>query len=440
MRNNAAVQSIEKNLLNLVIVSLYFHKYPYVFNVLSFEEVKAHFEKETDFLMMMKQESDLNLILENLSRKIMDNECILDYRDEFKKINIYTIYLIIFSNTMIDLDITYFGKCYQIINFLRDIDFCLKILVSNKFFLFKTEKFSFFDEINMTLTVSDERFPFYDIYIENFSKKQIGLDSINNLTEEDKKLINNTLKIKDFIIIEEENFHEKINVLEKYIDIKSLKYLKIGEISNYVHGNLKLKGVKTSIYFYFLIIRLREFQENFEELIKLCVKTGISFMVFIYVENENIMYFHKDQINFFMSTILVYSPEDIISYLTQQFDFINPLDSLEPKELAEALDIKIPKISFIQIDEDKFQDGCFELAETFDINLIKNNLVFRFLGEINYMSEFSKNIYYIYKEHNSLDIFFSKNCLYFGWKLYPDLIDNSFNYARRILYMYCREE
>ena len=36
-------------------------------------------------------------------------------------------------------------------------------------------------------------------------------------TEGDKKIINNSLKIKDFIIIEEENFHEKINVLEKYI-------------------------------------------------------------------------------------------------------------------------------------------------------------------------------------------------------------------------------
>ena len=128
-----------------------------------------------------------------------------------------------------------------------------------------------------------------------------------------------------------------------------------------------------SIYFYFLIIRLQEFQENFVELVKISVKSGISFMVFIYVENENIMYFHKGQINLFMSTILVYSPEDIISYLTQHFDFINPIDSIETKELAEALDIEIPKISFIQNDEDKFQNGCFELAETFDINLLKIN-------------------------------------------------------------------
>ena len=440
IRNKSVIESYSKNLLNLIIVSLYFHKYPYIFNVLSFEEVKAHFEEEADFFMMMKQESDLNLILENLSRKIMNNECVLDYRDEIKKINIYTIYLVTFGYKLIGLNITYLDKCYQVINFWRDIDFCLKLLVSDKFSLFKNEKFSFHDEINMTLIVSDERYPIYNIYLEMLSKKSLPLNSNNNFTEEDKKIINNSLKIKDFIIIEEENFHEKINVLEKYIDIKSLKYLKIGEISKYVHDNLKQGGSKTAKYFYFLIIRLQEFQENFVELVKLSVKSGISFMVFIYVENENIMYFHKDQINLLMSTILVYSPEDIISYLTQQFDFINPLNSIETKELAEALDIEIPKISFIQNDEDKFQNGCFELAETFDINLIKNKLVFRFFGEINYMSEFSKYIYDIYKEHNSLDIFFSQNCSYFGWKLYPDLIDNSFSYARRILYMYCREE
>ena len=88
--------------------------------------------------------------------------------------------------------------------------------------------------------------------------------------------------------------------------------------------------------------------------------------------------------------------EDIISYLTQQFVFINPLDSIESKQMAEALDKEIPKISFIQNDEDKFQNGWFELAETFDINLIKNKLVFGFFGEINYMSEFSNYIYYIY--------------------------------------------
>ena len=93
------------------------------------------------------------------------------------------------------------------------------------------------DEINMTLIVSDERYPIYNIYSEILKKKALALNSINNFAEGDKKIINNSLKIKDFIIIEEENFHEKINVLEKCTYIKFLKYLKIGEISKYVHDN-----------------------------------------------------------------------------------------------------------------------------------------------------------------------------------------------------------
>ena len=63
------------------------------------------------------------------------------------------------------------------------------------------------------------------------------------------------------------------------------------------------------------------------------------------------------------------------------------------------------------------------------------------MDEIDYVSEFSKNIYNIYKEHNALDLFYCQNCLYFGWKLYPELMNSSTGcFAKRVLYMYCREE
>ena len=248
------------------------------------------------------------------------------------------------------------------------------------------------------------------------------------------------MTIKDFIIIGDEQFQEKIKFIEKYIEFKSLKYLKIEEISKYVIEKLKVKGKNMATYFYFLIIRLKDYYENFEKLATLTIKSGITFMAFIYVENENIMNFYKEFTSFLFTTIIVYSLEDIISYLSQKFNFINPLDLPEPKELAEVLNIKIPKISFEQNEEDKFQNGCFELAETFDINLIKNKLVIGIFDHTDLISEFFKYIYDIYKEHNSLDIFFGQNCLYFGWRLYPDLINGSLYLIKRILYMYCREE
>ena len=170
------------------------------------------------------------------------------------------------------------------------------------------------------------------------------------------------------------------------------------------------------------------------------MRSGITFIAILYVENENNINFYKEQINFPITTIFVYSPKDIIYYLSQKLHFINPLNIPEPEKISNALNIKFPKITFVQNDEDIFQNGCFELAETFDINLIKNKLVFRIFEEIDYVSEFSKNIYHIYKEHNALDLFFSQNCLYFGWKLCPELFSNNICFVKRFLYMYCREE
>ena len=41
--------------------------------------------------------------------------------------------------------------------------------------------------------------------------------------------------------------------------------------------------------------------------------------------------------------------------------------------------------------EDKYQSGCFELAETFDFNLIKNNYILNFDGDKDYLK-----IYFIF--------------------------------------------
>lgn len=62
------------------------------------------------------------------------------------------------------------------------------------------------------------------------------------------------------------------------------------------------------------------------------------------------------------------------------------------------------------------------------------------MGLVDYTTEVPEILYNIYKEHNALDLFYSQNCLYFGWKLYPEFISHPVCFAKRILYMYCREE
>ena len=49
--------------------------------------------------------------------------------------------------------------------------------------------------------------------------------------------------------------------------------------------------------------------------------------------------FYKFQMNSIISIILVYSPEDILNYLSQKLNYNNPLDNLE---FEDIFNIKIP--------------------------------------------------------------------------------------------------
>ena len=231
-----------------------------------------------------------------------------------------------------------------------------------------------------------------------------------------------------------------IKPIEKNIKSNSFKYLNPEQLEEYLDGRKKEKGLKIRPYFYFLIIRFEEFYEHWEKISKLSLKTGITFLAFLFVENEYYTKINKIQLNLFIPTILVYSPNDIVYFLSEKLNFINFANLPNIEDMGEFLNVKIPKISFEQNDEDKYQDGCFELAETFDVNLIRNKFILKYYTEIDYSTEFFKTIYNIYKEHNALDIFFNQNCLYFGWRKYPELISNNICLAKRILYMYCREE
>jgi hypothetical protein len=145
-----------------------------------------------------------------------------------------------------------------------------------------------------------------------------------------------------------------------------MKYLIIEEIYNYINkkndeDKKKEKDKNLQVFFYYLIIQHEEFQKNIEKIILLSAELGITFIVFLYNENKdkNII-FHKCPINYIISIILVYSLEDILSFVSTNFkvDFSHyNLDFI-----YDFLNVKIPKISFKQ-EEEISQNGCFELAE-----------------------------------------------------------------------------
>ena len=281
------------------------------------------------------------------------------------------------------------------------------------------------DEMIISLNISDIRIKHYILYLFNIFAK----DKESQFNENEISLINNTLTIKDYIILGDDKFHKKISEVEKKIKQKSFKYLKIEQISNYLEEQKKQKPIVP--YFYCLIIEGSTFSLNYEKIILLSLEHGITFLVFLYYGDNNLI--PKNTINFLLPTILIYSPEDILKYLSQKLDFIDPLKIPDLKKYVNFKNTNI-------IINKNIIDGCFELSETFDKNLIKNKHVFNFLDSINYILEFTKNIYYIYKENDALDLFFNQYCLYFGWNKYPELTSFNISFVKRFIYIYCRND
>ena len=417
---------------NLTLISSEAHEYPFLLNLLSFQEVKNIFDnKITKEFFTEYIEPNISILSHELSYKKFSESNIINEKSKLRELQILLLNFFHFFSFM-NINLSLFNNYYHIINYFRDFDFCLKLYLIFNFYRFKTKNHNFYDELHLIMCSREGRFVEFNFQLTKFLIKKPD----NIFDEETQNIINDTLTIKDFIILGDKRFHEKIKTIEKNIKSNSFKYLNFGQIYTYLEQIKKVKGKQIIPYLYFLIIRIEDFKENFENILILSHSTGISFLVFLYIENENELKIHKQLFNF---SIPVYSTEDILNYLSKKSFYINLHNNFP--DLKDFLNIQIPKITFEQSDEDNFKDGCFELAETFDVNLIKNNLLLKLGDSIDFLGEFSKNIYHIYKKHNALDIFFRQNCIYFEWNSYIKTLSSCYIcFVKKFLYLYCREE
>ena len=110
-----------KHFKHLALLSLYFNKYPYFFNLLTFKEIELLSKTKNAFDMIEEKKKIFLDSLEKLYNKIIKNESILDETYALKEIQIYSIFY-----TMIDFNF-YSNSSpfnyYQIINYFKDFDF-----------------------------------------------------------------------------------------------------------------------------------------------------------------------------------------------------------------------------------------------------------------------------------------------------------------------------
>ena len=304
----------------------------------------------------------------------MNNKSILEEKEDLKEIQKFAILFTFFGlSRHRHKD---FIEFYQIINLCRDIDFCLKLLIFYIYLVFNDGKNIFMNDLYQALNLCDLRIN--KIFIEYSNNCLINAKS--SLKEEDQKNLDESLAIKDFLIIGDKKFQQTIKNIEKDIEINSIKYLKIDGISNYIINKNNIDSLKDEIngrvtFLYYLIIKIEEYIQNYDKIMLLSAELGISFIILIYIENEDKILLNKNLLqNYCIPLILVYSPKDIIKYLSKRMNFrmienIKEILENDP-ELLEFLKIKIPKINFNEDNNEDYQVGCFELAETFDINLV----------------------------------------------------------------------
>ena len=86
------LQASINNLKEITLISLYFSKYPYIFNIITLEEIQDILKVEMNPQLIIKYESDTYPILIRLHDKIMKNESIIDDKEDLKQIQIALIY------------------------------------------------------------------------------------------------------------------------------------------------------------------------------------------------------------------------------------------------------------------------------------------------------------------------------------------------------------
>ena len=447
LNDKERLKKIVKFLKNITLLSLYFSTYKYLLNLISYNEIKNLLseditpEKYTDLYNKSVYE-----ISDKLYEKIMNNESILNQKESLKNLQIFAIIFSFFF--LCRKRAKGFIEFYQVINFYRDIDFCLKYLILSILSIFKDCKSIFYNDLYSAFNYSDYRicriFLQYGIEFENNKKF--------TLSEEVQKTFDNSLTIKDFIVIGDNNFYNKINnsIENKNFSIDSIKNLTANKISDYIKQKSLIDSRKKEkncrvIFFYNLIINFDDFKKNINKICLIEAELGVSFNVILFIEDEKNILIDKMIVKMnLIPIIIVYSEEDLIKYLSKKIK-LNIIENIKEilendPEFIDFHKLEIPKINFNENNNEDYQDGCFELAETFDINLIKNKIIRKHTDNIFDSGAIAYYLYLTYGDNNALDIFFKFASLYYSFSNDPENIYLEICGVKRILYMYCREE
>ena len=107
--------------------------------------------------------------------------------------------------------------------------------------------------------------------------------------------MNNTLTIKNFIVIGNKNFHNKIKTIESQFIYKKIGYLSMNQVRDYLNQNNKEKYRN---FTYMIIINAEDVDNYIKELYYIKNEYALIIFLIIYIEDKNILINKKILMNY----------------------------------------------------------------------------------------------------------------------------------------------
>ena len=400
---------------NLHLLYLYFSNYPFLYGVLSDEEIneilsqfKPNMEESESVLLFSLGYKNIIPIVNDLCSQVNKGFSILNEKQKLKLFQKFLIEINLSNEQyFIQYNIVELIEFYQIKNYLRDIEFCLEIAIIDIINKYKINYPSQF-EIYPSILNKDKRIKFYTLYTFNIQiQNKIFFD-------EQANEYNESIKYKETIVLGEQKFHNLIKTMN--IPCENIYYLNENQFSKFFLFPKKINN-KYKICKYIIIMNEIYFNKYMETIKYISNVFGLKFVNIIYIENKNVKINKKILQVPFIHTILTYTEKDILNYY---YDFIIRLKEIninfllkdeQNKDKKLEINYQFPKLSETKIFRE--QDNGWDMIRSINENIFDLVNVVNYLGDI-LVGKFTQDMYKVYKENDYLDLFIKYYGNYFA--------------------------
>ena len=444
-----ATYNVCEALYFLTIISVYFSKYSYLYGCFTYKEIETRINNKLKFdnfdnqKIFMEYSQDFFLRTSNIIESISAGRNVfLEQKENLKKFHSFLIDFIISLNKNNTL-----SKFPVIIKYLMDIDFCLKYFF---YFIFAMASPYIKHYKNypgyLVNSFLDKRIEIFNDYI---SMDSIEKKALKIISSEEVKKINDAIKIKDFIVIGDKEFHNIIKNNEKNFEHNKINYIKIKELRNYISLEMNKRERNFN---YFLIIEIEEMQKYYKQIYQLKIEFALTFNIIVYSPFDKILINKRCLQIVYIPIFIANNIEEIINYINSQnylnFSFIlhllsNNLSEKEQEFFNEALfknDKKDNEIKDENINE-SIEEDCWELCENIPKNIFDKIIISMnwndLIDEVKYNMLKFLTVNSIGDTEDKKYKYFK----YFGFKPYPEMKDYFIDtFIKQILYAYTMNE